>query len=161
MERMYHTYDTPIGALSVICSGNTIVGLTSGVVDSSLLVRQETPIIRRAGEQLAEYFAGRRQQFDLPLAPQGTPFQKKVWQALCQIPYGETRSYGQLAKIIGNEKACRAVGMANNRNPIMIFIPCHRVIGADGSLTGYAGGLDIKRQLLELEQHGIALKNGD
>ncbi len=101
--------------------------------------------------QLDEYFAGTRTVFDFPCAPQGTPFQQKVWAALCEIPYGETRSYKQIAEAVGKPKACRAVGMANNRNPIIIVIPCHRVIGANGALTGYGGGLEMKRALLELE----------
>lgn len=103
--------------------------------------------------QLEEYFQGNRYEFDLPLHPVGTPFQQKVWEALQQIPYGETRSYKEIAIECGNEKACRAVGMANNRNPIAIVIPCHRVIGKNGKLVGYAGGLDIKTFLLELEKN--------
>ena len=102
--------------------------------------------------QLEQYFAGRRKTFELPLAPEGTAFQLKVWQALQEIPYGETRSYGQIARAVGNEKAARAVGMANNQNPISIIIPCHRVIGADGKLVGYGGGLERKACLLELER---------
>ena len=105
----------------------------------------------KAKTELTEYFAGQRKSFDLPLEPKGTAFQQSVWRALCEIPYGETVSYGQIAERIGNKKACRAVGMANNRNPIAIIIPCHRVIGAGGKLTGYAGGLDKKEFLLELE----------
>jgi len=112
----------------------------------------ETPLIKKAAAQLSEYFDGKRKIFDLPLVLHGTDFQLTVWKALQNIPYGETRSYGQLAATVGNPKASRAVGMANNRNPIAIIIPCHRVIGHDGSLTGYAGGLEVKRQLLELEQ---------
>ena len=99
------------------------------------------------------YLSGERRTFDLPLAPEGTAFQKAVWAELEKIPYGETRSYGQIAAQVGNAKACRAVGMANHRNPIPIFIPCHRVIGADGSLTGYGGGLDCKKVLLRLEHN--------
>lgn len=106
----------------------------------------------RADAQLREYFAGTRRAFDLPLSPQGTDFQMKVWQALLNIPYGETRSYRQLAAEIGNEKASRAVGGALNKNPIAIVIPCHRVVGSDGSLTGFAGGTDLKALLLALEQ---------
>ena len=108
--------------------------------------------------QLDEYFAGTRTAFDFPCAPQGTPFQQKVWAALCEIPYGETRSYKQIAEAVGKPKACRAVGMANNRNPIIIVIPCHRVIGANGALTGYGGGIARKVKLLELERadmHGL------
>ena len=112
----------------------------------------ETPLIKKAAAQLAEYFAGRRKIFDLPLAPHGTDFQRLVWKALQNIPYGETRSYGEIAAMTGKPGASRAVGMANNRNPIAIIVPCHRVIGSDGSLTGYAGGLDLKRKLLELER---------
>jgi methylated-DNA-[protein]-cysteine S-methyltransferase len=111
----------------------------------------ETPLIKKTVQQLNEYFNKKRKIFDLPLSPNGTEFQQKVWNCLQKIPYGETCSYGELAKMIGNPKASRAVGMANNKNPIVIIIPCHRVIGADGSLTGYAGGLDIKKILLGLE----------
>jgi methylated-DNA-[protein]-cysteine S-methyltransferase len=113
--------------------------------------KRETPLIKKAAEQLGEYFEGGRKSFNLPLSLHGTDFQIKVWNALQNIPYGKTLSYGELAAITGNPKASRAVGMANNRNPIPIIIPCHRVIGKDGSLTGYAGGLELKRQLLALE----------
>lgn len=102
--------------------------------------------------QLEEYFARRRRTFELPLAPEGTTFQRSVWQALTRIPHGETVSYGELARWIGNPRASRAVGLANGANPLPIVVPCHRVIGADGSLTGFGGGLDIKRKLLALEQ---------
>lgn len=112
---------------------------------------EETPLIKGAARQLSEYFAGKRKAFDLPLAPEGTDFQKRVWEELTKIPYGETRSYGELAAALGNPRAARAVGMANNRNHLMIVIPCHRVIGADGSLTGFGGGLGMKRALLALE----------
>jgi len=114
--------------------------------------KKETPLIKKAAQQFDEYFDGKRKSFNLPLGLSGTDFQIKVWNALQNIPYGETISYGELATIIGNPKASRAVGMANNRNPIPIIIPCHRVIGHDGSLTGYAGGLELKRLLLELEK---------
>lgn len=120
-------------------------------VAAGFLEEPETALLREAGSQLLEYFQGKRKEFVLPLSPNGTKFQQKVWQALCTIPYGETRSYGQIAAQIGQPKASRAVGGANNRNPIMIFIPCHRVIGADGSLTGFGGGLEAKKYLLELE----------
>ena len=103
--------------------------------------------------QLTEYFEGKLHNFSLSLAPHGTPFQQKVWNALLQIPYGETRSYQDIARAIGNPKAVRAVGGSNARNPIAIVIPCHRVIGASGKLTGYAGGLQYKRALLDLEQN--------
>jgi len=107
--------------------------------------------------QLDSYFAGGLKQFDLPLAPEGTPFQLKVWQRLCEIPYGETMSYGELARRIGNPNASRAVGLANGANPIPIVIPCHRVIGSNGKLTGYGGGLPIKEKLLALERRQLRL----
>ena len=107
--------------------------------------------LERARRQLEEYFAGKRRSFDLPLAPQGTPFQRQVWQTLAGIGYGETLSYGQLAARVGRPTASRAVGAANGRNPLPIVLPCHRVIGADGSLTGFGGGLPTKRFLLRLE----------
>ena len=116
-----------------------------------------SPVLAQAAAQLAEYFAGQRQSFTLPLAPRGTPFQQEVWRALCAIPYGQTRSYGQLAAALGRPSAARAVGGACRRNPIWLMIPCHRVVGADGSLTGYAGGLERKKALLALEQ-GQALQ---
>lgn len=116
-----------------------------------------SPVLAQAAAQLAEYFAGQRQSFTLPLAPRGTPFQQEVWRALCAIPYGQTRSYGQLAAALGRPSAARAVGGACRRNPIWLMIPCHRVVGASGSLTGYAGGLERKKALLALEQ-GQALQ---
>lgn len=116
-----------------------------------------TPSLAEAGRQLQEYFQGRRKVFDLPLAMYGTEFMNKVWQALLTIPYGQTRSYGDIACLIGHNKACRAVGMANHRNPIAIIVPCHRVIGANGHLVGYGGGLKIKSFLLELEKHYASL----
>ena len=106
-------------------------------------------------EQLQDYFAGRRRQFDLPLAPTGTPFQQRVWRALLDVPYGDTISYGELASRIGQRTASRAVGLANGSNPLPIVIPCHRVIGASGKLTGYGGGLPIKQQLLALERGAL------
>ena len=114
--------------------------------------QEPTPVLQEAARQLGEYFDGTRKVFDLPLQPRGTAFQQSVWRALCDIPYGQTRSYARLAEQIGRPKACRAVGMANHKNPIPILIPCHRVVGADGSLTGYAGGLAMKKALLDLER---------
>jgi len=111
----------------------------------------ETPLLKKAAKQIDEYFNKKRQIFDLPLVLHGTDFQIKDWKALQKIPYGRTLSYGEIAAMIGKPKACRAVGMANNRNPISIVIPCHRVIGHDGSLTGYGGGLKLKQKLLDLE----------
>lgn len=112
----------------------------------------ETPLLKEALKQLESYFSGELKEFTLPLEPCGTTFMKQVWAALCEIPYGKTVSYGDVAGKVGKPKAARAVGLANNRNPIPIFIPCHRVIGADGSLTGYRGGLEVKKKLLDLEK---------
>ena len=112
----------------------------------------ETPLLADAHRQLAAYFAGERQTFALPLAPAGTPFQQAVWQALREIPYGETCSYSDIARQVGKPKASRAVGMANHRNPLPVIIPCHRVVGAGGALTGYGGGLERKALLLALER---------
>lgn len=115
-------------------------------------ITKETPLVKRAADMFREYFAGIRRDFEgLPIRAEGTDFQKKAWEALLSIPYGETRSYKNQAEAIGNAKACRAVGSANGKNPISIIIPCHRVIGADKSLIGYGGGIGIKKALLELE----------
>lgn len=136
---------------------NAICGLAlcpDGVPELEPLPRKvcETPLLQEAEEQLNEYFAGVRREFDLPLAAKGTPFQQAVWAQLRKIPYGEVRTYGQLAAALGKPKASRAVGSACHCNPLCIVVPCHRVIGADGSLTGYAEELDIKEYLLELER---------
>lgn len=112
---------------------------------------EETELIKEAAKQLKEYYDGLRREFDLPLDLQGTPFQIKVWQELLKIPYGETRTYKQIAEAIGNPNASRAVGSANNRNRIMIVVPCHRVIGSDGKMVGYAGGIEMKEMLLAIE----------
>lgn len=114
-------------------------------------IEKDTKLLVKAKNELEEYFEGKRKEFDLPLKQEGTEFQKKVWNALSKIPYGETRTYKEIAKMIGNEKASRAVGMANNKNNIPIIIPCHRVIGSNGKLVGYALGLDMKQYLLDLE----------
>lgn len=141
------TIASPIGTLTLTEENESITGLCFG----GSTANDASSVLDAAEAQLCEYFAGARKSFDLPLAPAGTPFQRAVWDALCAIPYGETRTYAQIAAAVGKPKACRAVGLANNRNPIAIFIPCHRVIGADGRLTGYAGGLEIKKTLLALE----------
>jgi methylated-DNA-[protein]-cysteine S-methyltransferase len=130
----------------------TDVHFAKSFVPPSEYSRKETPLHRKAAEQLREYFDGKLKVFDLPIAPVGTEFQIRCWEALLQVPYGETRSYGDIARAAGSPKGFRAVGMANNRNPIAIIIPCHRIIGSDGKLVGYGGGLDIKVFLLELER---------
>ena len=150
--RHYQTVPFPVGPLTVMEEGGRIIRIKFNT-DVGDAIKKETPAIMEAFRQLSDYFDGELKTFDLPLKPEGTPFQLKVWEALRTIPYGETRSYGDIARQIGNPRACRAVGMGNHNNPIAIVVPCHRVIGADGSLTGYGGGLPIKRQLLELENH--------
>ena len=139
--------ESPIGPLCLTERSGALTRLDWGGEGAD-----ETPLLLEAERQLREYFSGSRREFDLTLAPEGTAFQLAVWQALREIPYGEVRSYGALASAVGKPRAGRAVGMANHRNPLPVFIPCHRVIGADGSLTGYGGGLDKKRFLLALEQ---------
>lgn len=123
------------------------------VAADTLPIQKETLVLQEARVQLEEYFAGGRREFFLPVALYGTDFQLEDWQALCTIPYGETRSYGELAAQIGRPKASRAVGMANHNNPISVIVPCHRVIGAGGTLVGYGGGLDVKEALLKLEKN--------
>jgi methylated-DNA-[protein]-cysteine S-methyltransferase len=152
---LYTTVDSPIGELLLTGDGHALSGVH--------MQQGRHPIAPRAGwresegafegvrDQLVEYFAGRRTSFDVPLALEGTEFQRTVWRALQDIPYGETMSYGELARRIDKPGAVRAVGLANGRNPVAVIVPCHRVIGADGSLTGYGGGLERKRTLLELE----------
>ena len=141
------TIETPIGALTLTASADAVTAVRFGAEGA----QDASPLLDAAEAQLREYFAGARRTFDLPLAPHGTAFQQRVWAALRAIPYGETRTYGELAAAIGSPNASRAVGIANHRNPLPILIPCHRVIGADGSLAGYAGGLETKRRLLALE----------
>lgn len=145
------TFDTPLGPMALAAEGGVITRLYLPNAPRPCLPARETPLLARGRAELLEYLAGMRRSFDLPLAPQGTPFQKKVWAALADIPWGQTRSYRDIALAAGCPRGFRAVGMANRRNPIPILLPCHRVIGAGGSLTGYAGGLALKRALLELE----------
>lgn len=144
-------FETPLGYMALGEEEGHITRLYLPNSPTPRLMPHETPLLGRAKEQLLEYLAGERKVFDLPLAPQGTPFQQKVWNALRDIPWGETRSYRDIAVAVDSPKGFRAVGMANHRNPIPIFIPCHRVVGADGSLTGYAGGLELKKALLTIE----------
>lgn len=147
--------ESPLGRLAICEREGAICRLYSGTVPSQFPER-ETPLLRRAARLLAAFFAGEAPAFDLPLDPEGTAFQQRVWQALRAIPYGETRNYGEIAAALGQPGAARAVGMACNRNPILILTPCHRVIGKNGTLVGFGAGLDAKRFLLELE--GIPYK---
>lgn len=151
-------YDSPIGKLRVCEENGAITQLhiqseEETVTGEEVTAYTEVPLVlKEACRQLSEYFAGGRRQFDLPLCLKGTAFQQKVWQALREIPYGETRSYQDIAVAIGNPKAVRAIGGANHNNPVMIIVPCHRVINKDGSLGGFGGGVDVKKYLLELEK---------
>ena len=158
--RTYTVIDSPVGPLTIVAGDGQIRCLYMDLQrhrphDTELgeLDRRgrEAEPFMSAADQLDAYFAGQRTCFDLPLAPCGSEFQQRVWAALQEIPYGETESYGELATRIGSPGAARAVGLANGKNPIGIVIPCHRVVGSDGSLTGYGGGLDAKRALLDLE----------
>jgi methylated-DNA-[protein]-cysteine S-methyltransferase len=151
-----HDIDSPLGRLRLVARGDELACVhlpnDPAPLDGD---RRITPILAATAAQLAEYFAGARTEFDLPLAPQGTAFQRIVWDQLLAIPYGVTRSYGEVARAIGRPAASRAVGAANGRNPIAIIVPCHRVIGADGTLTGYGGGMSAKRWLLDHEQRHV------
>jgi methylated-DNA-[protein]-cysteine S-methyltransferase len=148
------THDSPIGILTLVSNGDAIAWLEFEQA------RHPAPqyrhgcdaVIERARRELDAYFGGKLKKFSVPVAPQGTPFQQRVWAALRNIPYGATRTYGEQAASIGSPQASRAVGLANGRNPVSIIVPCHRVIGANGALTGYGGGLERKQFLLELEQ---------
>ena len=144
-------FQTMLGKVVIVENGTAVVQLYFGEKISEDSRVDQTPLLKRAYRELEEYLCGQRKSFDLPLAPQGTDFQKKVWAALQNIPYGKKCSYKDIAIAVGNEKASRAVGGANHLNPIAILIPCHRVIGSNGNLTGYAGGVDLKEKLLELE----------
>ena len=153
--RLYTTLDSPLGELLLLGDGRVLHGLymqhgRRPIEIGPAWERAVAPFAEVAG-QLREYFAGERTQFELPLALEGSSFERRVWSALQRIPYGETISYGELARGIGQPAAARTVGLANGRNPIAVIVPCHRVIGADGTLTGYGGGLERKRILLELE----------
>lgn len=143
------TYKTPVGNITVEDNGEFVTAVSFSKKRSS---DKESELAKITYFQLQEYFQKKRKEFQIPVKPVGTDFQRLVWKALREIPYGQVVSYKDIAQKIGNPKACRAVGMANNKNPIAIIIPCHRVIGKDGSLTGYAGGLDLKKYLLDLEK---------
>ena len=149
----YQFLDTPIGRLRLLSTGDRLAAIEfeGRHADPGGDTETADAVLERTAGQLRQYFAGRRKQFDLPLAPGGTAFQRAVWDALTAIPWGAVRSYADVARAIDRPSAVRAVGAANGRNPLPIVVPCHRVIGSNGSLTGFAGGLEIKRQLLELE----------
>jgi len=149
------TFSSPLGAIRAGFSGGALACLDFAEAGAKP-ARKPSPAAEKLRRELNEYFAGKRRAFDLPLAAEGTPFQKRVWDELCRIPFGETRSYGEIAAAVGSAGAARAVGTACRCNPICILVPCHRVVGAGGALTGYAGGLDRKRALLELEMFGPA-----
>lgn len=160
MEKVYF-YETKLGKVRIAEDGEGITELSllpvsqevqTNELDTTNFELEATELLNEAAKQFNEYLNGSRTEFTVKLNPKGTEFQKKVWTALRAIPYGETRSYKQIAETVGNEKASRAVGMANHNNPVMCMIPCHRVIGANGKLVGYAGGLDIKEKLLNLEK---------
>lgn len=153
METIFF-YDTPVGKLCIGEENGSITRVTWSKVPGEYILK-ETELILNCKRQLEEYFTGERKAFCLPLGPKGTDFQQRVWKALQEIPYGETRTYGEIAAAVGNPKAARAVGMANNRNPIGIIVPCHRVVGANGKLVGYAGGMEKKEWLLELEKQNL------
>jgi len=145
-------YKSPIGTLTISVNESSVIGLHFGdKIEGSNQEPVNEILMAEVFRQLDEYFAGQRKEFDLPLESKGTEFQKRVWQNLLKIPYGETRSYREIAEMSNSPKGYRAVGMANNRNPIAIIVPCHRVIGTDGSLTGFGGGMESKEFLLKLE----------
>ncbi|MBV9314121.1 MAG: methylated-DNA--[protein]-cysteine S-methyltransferase [Pseudonocardia sp.] len=158
-QRFYTIIPSPVGELTLISDGQSLTGVYLGcehrwapaVSSDWTRLGEHDGLFDEVTSQLEDYFDGHRRAFELPLAPRGTAFQLRVWTALVGVPYGSTTSYGAIASSLGTPTASRAVGMANGRNPISIIVPCHRVIGANGSLTGYGGGLDRKRTLLDLE----------
>ena len=161
MVNGFKIFDSPLGELKLVAGDNGLVAVLwphddpGRVALGPLIEQRDHPVLVETGNQLGAYFADARHSFDLPLDFRGSDFQKSVWHALLTIPYGETRSYAAIARQVGRPSAVRAVGAANGRNPISIVVPCHRVIGADGSLTGFAGGLDAKRFLLGMESRRI------
>lgn len=158
-EAFYTHVGSPLGPILLRSDGHSLTGLfmNERTIGEGWIENPAAEPFAQVREQLGEYFAGTRRTFDLPLALRGTTFQRVVWAFLRDIPYGETISYGQLALRIGSPKACRAVGLANGQNPISIVVPCHRVIGSNGKLTGYGGGLPNKRALLDLERGALPL----
>jgi methylated-DNA-[protein]-cysteine S-methyltransferase len=166
MTLAYKEMHSPVGRLKLIANARALVAVLwecerpDRVKLDILALAPEHPILYEAERQLKEYFAGRRFDFDLPFEPNGSDFQKKVWQGLQNIPFGQTRTYRELAESIGAATAFRAVGLANGKNPLSIVVPCHRGIGSDGSLTGFAGGLQVKATLLALEADAVAQMQG-
>ena len=168
MTLFYKEMESPVGKLKLIANANALVAVLweheqpDRVKLGAAIPAPEQPILVESERQLIEYFARKRTEFDLPLEPSGSEFQKKVWRALRKIPFGQTRSYLDLAKTIGSATASRAVGLANGKNPLSIIVPCHRVIGSDGSLTGFAGGLETKAALLALEaETAVSMRGQD
>ena len=151
-----YSYETTLGSVTFVEEDGALLAISTHRSFEGVI--QETKLIKEAYRQFSEYLEGERKEFNLPFKMQGTEFQKRVWKALCDIPYGETRSYKQIAQAIGNPKAVRAVGMANNKNPLLVIVPCHRVIGTNGQLVGYASGLEKKRLLLQLENPHFQLR---
>lgn len=161
MRREFKKMASPVGELTLVASEKGLIAVLwenddpARVEIGNWQENPKNPYLRDAEKQLSEYFSGKRKEFSVKLDMNGTEFQKKVWAGLCTIPFGETRSYGELAKQIRKPTASRAVGAANGRNPLSIIVPCHRVIGASGKLTGFAGGLPVKEKLLKLEQAAV------
>lgn len=165
----YCIYESPLGNIAITANDKGLTALAFQEGDAAIAVNQLTlmpheklsthEILKKTCQQLTQYFNHQRTEFDVPLAATGTPFRQQVWQALVEIPYGETESYAGLAKKINNEKAVRAVGTANGANPIALIVPCHRVIGSNGKLTGYAGGLALKEKLLQHEGASFIINN--
>ena len=149
--------DSPLGRLIITAQDGLVcsISLCRDSTEAAATAHANSEMLRKAATELREYFTGTRSEFTFPMRAEGTPFQQKVWQALREIPYGQTKSYGEIAGVIGQAKASRAVGMACNRNPIMIAVPCHRVVGAKGALVGYAYGTDTKQMLLTLERESL------
>ena len=164
MALYYKEMKSPIGKLKLVANANALVAILSERERPNRLrldvpnVDQQHPILVEAERQLSDYFAGKRTQFELPLEPRGTEFQKKVWRHLRRIPFGKTRSYGDIARTVGSPRASRAVGAACGKNPLSIVVPCHRVVGANGALTGFGGGLETKAELLALEARALQIK---
>lgn len=162
-QRTHVVVDSPAGPLTLVSDGTHLAGVyftghrhAPADLGTEVALEEAPAVLRAAAEQLGEYFAGTRTEFDLPVAPTGTDFQRRVWALLRQIPYGQTWSYGQLAARLGQPGASRAVGLANGRNPVSIVVPCHRVVGSTGAITGYGGGVERKQLLLDLERRATS-----